>query len=955
MRSHGKIFALTFAVVCALALLLILASGSVASAAGSVSAATAKAAAQKLIGSVAGSEGKPGGMKGWKTAHAGDPLLVCSFDGTPSEYVVPVLDPSGRAISTIGLGAVKGDWHWYSEYKLDKFPLVTAPEAASKVRSYMSGRGISATGLAAPQARIAPDNVVYWFFKPSGSQAHELYTPAFVREAASSDLGTRPWDARRSSLNPASSPQAVKAAGAGAPQATAQSPAPTPSARAGSAPAEYDIPNVPYHEQMIDWWCGPASLEMLFDYNGPDIGQGEIAGVADQDRQYGVYDNELARAAQFSSNSTSIQNSSLHGYSGRPLGYAMEQAAWADGSNLYSRRYTDLKSLISQNIPVLALTYYWNPPSSGHFRVVKGYSDSLNVFIVHDPWYVGEPHGPNVSFNQSQFVDTLWTYSHRWAMIAVPWRVDVYKPYSVTAGQLFTVKAEVTYPGPDPLQGQYPVANSSATVQFGGGSYQVVGAQTQPLASINYSGSKGTATFTLKALSTQPTAGIKVTAQGMVAGNTSAYGVYSDAIGGEGSDAPAPGPTSRAWGHDSIGVPSTSLTWYLAEGCTDGGFETWVLVQNPDETATAHVNLTFMTSKGPVKGPGVSLGPNSRTTFCVSDYVPDDYNVSTMVSSDVGVVAERAVYGNNRKIGTESIGAPQAENTWYLAEGCTKSGFQTWVLVQNPNAQAAHVSLSYMTDTGPVTGPAVNVAPYSRFTFNVADTVPDRWSVSTEVVSDKPVVAERSEYWANRTADGHDSIGVSTPAKTWYLAEGCTNGGFETWVLVQNPNPTATSVTLTYMTDVGPVPGPTASIPANSRKTFAVSDYVPNTWSVSTQVTAQQPVIAERAMYGNNRQWGTDSIGASAPSSTWYLAEGCTNTGFESWVLVQNPNDNPTMVTLTYMTPAGPVEGPSEVLPAHSRKTYNVADSVPWEWQVSTKVVATLPVIAERAMYGNSN
>jgi hypothetical protein len=134
-----------------------------------------------------------------------------------------------------------------------------------------------------------------------------------------------------------------------------------------------------------------------------------------------------------------------------------------------------------------------------------------------------------------------------------------------------------------------------------------------------------------------------------------------------------------------------------------------------------------------------------------------------------------------------------------------------------------------------------------------------------------------------------------------------------------------------------------------------VSDYVPNTWSVSTQVTAQQPVVAERSMYGNNRTWGTDSIGASAPSSTWYLAEGCTNTGFESWILVQNPNDGPTQVTLTYMTPAGPVAGPSETLAAHTRKTYNVADYVPWEWQVSTKVVSTLPVIAERAMYGDSN
>jgi hypothetical protein len=155
------------------------------------------------------------------------------------------------------------------------------------------------------------------------------------------------------------------------------------------------------------------------------------------------------------------------------------------------------------------------------------------------------------------------------------------------------------------------------------------------------------------------------------------------------------------------------------------------------------------------------------------------------------------------------------------------------------------------------------------------------------------------------------------------------------------------------MTETGQVNGPTVNIPANSRRTFFVADTVPGVWSVSTKVTSSIPVIAERAMYGSNRTWGHDSIGVTQPETTWYLAEGCTNTGFESWVLVQNPNDQNTLVTLTYMTPAGPVDGPSEVLAPHSRKTYSIADTVPWEWQVSTKVVGSRPIIAERAMYGD--
>jgi hypothetical protein len=207
-------------------------------------------------------------------------------------------------------------------------------------------------------------------------------------------------------------------------------------------------------------------------------------------------------------------------------------------------------------------------------------------------------------------------------------------------------------------------------------------------------------------------------------------------------------------------------------------------------------------------------------------------------------------------------------------------------------------------------------------------------------------------YGGNR-AWGTDSVGVPASAGTWYLAEGCTNGGFETWVLVQNPNNEAAQVNLTYMTPDGAKAGPSVSIPANSRKTFNVADSVPGSWEVSTRVSSNRPVVAERSMYGNNRTWGHDSAGVRSPSTDWYLAEGCTKVGFETWVLVQNPNNYDVEVTLTYMTPAGPVDGPVTILSANSRTTFNVAESVPSEWEVSTHVRADAGVIAERAMYGD--
>jgi len=55
---------------------------------------------------------------------------------------------------------------------------------------------------------------------------------------------------------------------------------------------------------------------------------------------------------------------------------------------------------------------------------------------------------------------------------------------------------------------------------------------------------------------------------------------------------------------------------------------------------------------------------------------------------------------------------------------------------------------------------------------------------------------------------------VTTP--TWYLAEGTTDWGFDCYITIQNPNDSAVSATVTYMTDAGALPGGDIDLPANS-------------------------------------------------------------------------------------------------------------------------------------------
>jgi serine protease len=398
--------------------------------------------------------------------------------------------------------------------------------------------------------------------------------------------------------------------------------------------------------------------------------------------------------------------------------------------------------------------------------------------------------------------------------------------------------------------------------------------------------------------------------------------------------------------------PKPATEWYLAEGSTNGGFETWVLIQNPGDTGTT-AQVTYMTPAGEIPGPSVSLAPKSRVSINVADTVPNEWSVSSKVTANDPIIVERSCYWNNRKGGHESIGVTNPSSTWYLAEGSTNGGFETWILIQNPNSANATARITYMTTAGQVPGPSVTLGPKSRVSVNVADYVPNEWSVSTKITADNLVIAERSMYWNNRQG-GHDSIGVTASSTTWYLAEGTTNGGFETWVLVMNPGDLQAVAQVTYMTPAGEKPGPTLALAPGTRRSISVADTVPNEWSVSTTVTSDVPVIAERAVYWNHRIEGHESIGATVPAKTWYLAEGSTNGGFETWVLIQNPLTTGTSIQVSYMTTSGEAPGPSFAIGPKSRVSINVADAVPGQWSVSTKVTATEPVIVERSMYWNN-
>ncbi|MFH1150475.1 MAG: DUF5719 family protein [Actinomycetota bacterium] len=401
--------------------------------------------------------------------------------------------------------------------------------------------------------------------------------------------------------------------------------------------------------------------------------------------------------------------------------------------------------------------------------------------------------------------------------------------------------------------------------------------------------------------------------------------------------------------------PTPAQTWYLAEGSTAWGFETFVLMENTTAT-DASVNVVYNTQQyGRIPRPTAVIVPaSSRVTMRLNDDIPN-VDVSTELQSDQEIVAERSIYWNNRTEGTDSIGVVQPSMVWYMAEGCTTYPFETWLLVANPNQLSvtpANVDITYQTPTGPIQKATIQVYTGQRVSLDVSKDV-GFCDVSARVVSDQPVICERSMYWDGRRG-GHDSIGTVQGSRTWFMAEGSTAWGFTTWLLLQNPTATAANVDVTYMTPDGAIVEPTMSLPANSRQTIKVNDYIQD-YDVSIQVDSDTEIIAERSMYWNNGSGkaGNDTIGVISPETTIYLAEGSTAWGFESFVCIQNPNAAIAEVQVTYMTNNGPVAGATRFVPPTSRMTINVADELP-NTDASIKLTSDQPIMAERSMYWNS-
>ena len=221
---------------------------------------------------------------------------------------------------------------------------------------------------------------------------------------------------------------------------------------------------------------------------------------------------------------------------------------------------------------------------------------------------------------------------------------------------------------------------------------------------------------------------------------------YAAVCSGQPAPNPSPGPGGPQPGNDPWNPPSPGgqPVWYLAEGYTGTGFQTYVLVQNPNADM-ASIKAEFVNSSGGYIVEYYSLSGYSRLTLNLNTIFPND-EVSTCISStnQVGIVVERSVYfnSNGRNDGHSTQGSTGISTNWYFAEGYTGPGFDEYVLVLNPWFSNNNIQLTLFYIGGGKQSYDYLLAPASRLTIHVNDLAPGK-DVAARITSTNGVVAER--------------------------------------------------------------------------------------------------------------------------------------------------------------------------------------------------------------------
>ena len=289
-------------------------------------------------------------------------------------------------------------------------------------------------------------------------------------------------------------------------------------------------------------------------------------------------------------------------------------------------------------------------------------------------------------------------------------------------------------------------------------------------------------------------------------------------------------------GTDAFGVTTPHKAYYFAEADSTKApkvgqpdYNTFVSVLDPSPTLNAHATITYYTGSCGAAGQAacptqqVSLLPYERLVFkpTIGLGYHNPFSIA-VVSSDNPIIAERLLYVKDN-IATAggwttgaimNVGATAAGTNWLFAEGYTGTGFQEYYKLANfgSTPATANVKLEYTNGDTQTLQVAVPALGFAQVDVNQANAHPGSCvpspcavtsSVSAEITSDQPIVAERLMYFhfgSTRISGTTDVVGTPAAQSTYAFAEGYTNRPFAEFITLQNPTGSSETALVTFYT-----------------------------------------------------------------------------------------------------------------------------------------------------------
>jgi hypothetical protein len=231
-------------------------------------------------------------------------------------------------------------------------------------------------------------------------------------------------------------------------------------------------------------------------------------------------------------------------------------------------------------------------------------------------------------------------------------------------------------------------------------------------------------------------------------------------------------------------IENTGRRWYFAQGSSDLGANQHLIFYNPfpDE---AVVKVSFITKNGIVLKSGlkqVAVSSGQVATVKVNDFILQKPVVGAEVNAIRGrIAAWKVVFSSSpdQPPGvTLTRGASETSERWYLPSGTIGKGYTESISLLNPGDEEALVTISLITDDGPVQPPDLVEIKVRRQSAIKVDLTADSLEkdgaqdVSVLVRSENEVgiVAERTVFYGTGRYLGVTSeLGASELSRAWWL------------------------------------------------------------------------------------------------------------------------------------------------------------------------------------------